>query len=297
MKKIIALLMTMALMMVLTSCGKESAKAEKYCWSCGEAIAKEVAFCSYCGAEVQGNQEVSETTLTTGPSANQKTNTTKKTATKGAPTATQVFPHTHSYSKEVVAATCTENGYTIYTCVCGYTYKDNYTNASHSYTKFICDSCGTIDQANAYKHLVEYVKSNGKASGSSMMLTINVFNDKEFILSYNVQDDILWASCSAIDETSTITTLLSVNDGFYWQEYTYNRTGEKCTLSGFIDPKTFNENSALTYDKYTGFDSGLTAMLDVARAGLAWTIFEMEQYFNEHGVGLSVHALGYMGVL
>ena len=37
--------------------------------------------------------------------------------------------HIHSYTTQVVAPTCTEQGYTIYTCSCGDTYNDNYVNA------------------------------------------------------------------------------------------------------------------------------------------------------------------------
>ena len=37
--------------------------------------------------------------------------------------------HSHSYSSTVVAPTCTEQGYTEYTCSCGASYRDNYTSA------------------------------------------------------------------------------------------------------------------------------------------------------------------------
>ena len=36
--------------------------------------------------------------------------------------------HYHSYTESVVDPTCTEMGYTVYTCSCGYTYEDNYTD-------------------------------------------------------------------------------------------------------------------------------------------------------------------------
>lgn len=36
--------------------------------------------------------------------------------------------HIHSYSKEVVNPTPYEKGYTLYTCACGHSYKDNYTS-------------------------------------------------------------------------------------------------------------------------------------------------------------------------
>lgn len=35
--------------------------------------------------------------------------------------------HKHTYATKVVAATCTANGYTTYTCTCGYSYNDNIT--------------------------------------------------------------------------------------------------------------------------------------------------------------------------
>ncbi len=38
--------------------------------------------------------------------------------------------HVHSYIQKVIEPTCTEKGYTLYTCSCGYSYKDNYQNAT-----------------------------------------------------------------------------------------------------------------------------------------------------------------------
>ena len=38
--------------------------------------------------------------------------------------------HTHSYTKAVTAPTCTEKGYTTYTCSCGYSYAADYVNAN-----------------------------------------------------------------------------------------------------------------------------------------------------------------------
>ena len=40
--------------------------------------------------------------------------------------------HVHNYTEKVVAPTCTENGYTEYTCKCGDTYKDNEGVAKHT---------------------------------------------------------------------------------------------------------------------------------------------------------------------
>lgn len=51
---------------------------------------------------------------------------------------TPTIEHKHSYSAKTVSPSCTENGYTIYTCSCGEEYIDDYVDAAgHSYTKSI----------------------------------------------------------------------------------------------------------------------------------------------------------------
>ena len=46
-------------------------------------------------------------------------------------------PHEHAYTKVVTNPTCTEKGYTTYTCSCGDSYKDDYTDPTgHSFTKY-----------------------------------------------------------------------------------------------------------------------------------------------------------------
>lgn len=39
------------------------------------------------------------------------------------------LPHAHSYAEEVVEPTCTDQGYTLYTCLCGDSYRDNFIDA------------------------------------------------------------------------------------------------------------------------------------------------------------------------
>lgn len=48
--------------------------------------------------------------------------------------------HTHEYTEEVVAPSCTEGGYTVFTCACGDSYNDNPTDAlGHSYEQVVTD--------------------------------------------------------------------------------------------------------------------------------------------------------------
>ena len=52
-------------------------------------------------------------------------------------------PHTHSYKSTVTAPTCTEQGYTSYTCECGDSYVADFVDAKgHSYENGICTTCG-----------------------------------------------------------------------------------------------------------------------------------------------------------
>lgn len=99
----------------------------------------------------------------------------------GYPTAVwdgKVVPHEHDYHSSVTMPTCTEQGFTTYTCnICGDSYKDNSVEAlGHSYENWICTRCGTRDPnapiefndvpANAwYKSAVDYAVANKLMNG------------------------------------------------------------------------------------------------------------------------------------
>ena len=60
--------------------------------------------------------------------------------------------HTHSYTAAVTAPTCTEQGYTTYTCSCGDSYKSDYKDAlGHDYKNGLCTRCGAKDPS-AHTH-------------------------------------------------------------------------------------------------------------------------------------------------
>lgn len=59
---------------------------------------------------------------------------------KKAPVQAQVESsiHTHKYVDTIVPPSCTEKGYTLHTCDCGYEYRDSFTNAQHDYILIEC---------------------------------------------------------------------------------------------------------------------------------------------------------------
>ncbi len=57
-----------------------------------------------------------------------------------------VTPHEHKFEAAVTAPTCTEVGYTTYTCACGETYNsDEVAATGHNYVDGKCSACGVYD--------------------------------------------------------------------------------------------------------------------------------------------------------
>ncbi len=46
-------------------------------------------------------------------------------------------PHEHSYAQTTVTPTCTEKGYTTYTCSCGYSYVSDYMPPEHNWSEWV----------------------------------------------------------------------------------------------------------------------------------------------------------------
>lgn len=157
MKRILAIVLSIVMVFSLCACGDEP-KVEKNCSSCGASISIVAAFCEYCGAAVndtktESNDAASDTSSSTESKTEEKGKPSSSTQTTNNSTETSDHSettHRHSYSIKVTLATCTEKGYTTYICSCGDTYKDNYTDPSHSYTNYKCTKCGKFDKLLAY---------------------------------------------------------------------------------------------------------------------------------------------------
>ena len=76
--------------------------------------------------------------------------------------------HTHKYEIEVTAPTCTEEGYTTYTCACGATERKDYVSATgHAYENNVCRNCGDKQITVA----APKVKASNKASTGKISLS------------------------------------------------------------------------------------------------------------------------------
>ena len=105
---------------------------------------------------------------------------------RGYPTAAWVpAAHEHSYTAVVTPPTCTEKGYTTYTCACGDSYKKDFVSAlGHDFKDGTCTRCGASDpnykpvdptpeatftdvsETAWYKNSVDYAVEHGLMNGT-----------------------------------------------------------------------------------------------------------------------------------
>lgn len=170
--------------------------------------------------------------------------------------------HTHSYTKVVTEPTCTERGYTTYTCSCGYSYVDDYVNAK-GHTEVVdpavaatcektgltegkhCSVCNEVLVAQKETPKTEHKFSNGKCSvcGAAdpnyVAPVVNPFKDVK--KGDPFYDEIFWAYGNSIingDDTGNY----NPNDGITRAQIVmilWNAAGneEASKPSGFADVK------------------------------------------------------------
>ena len=97
-----------------------------HCWDCIRCDERRTENCTFTGTVTKEPTEEAAgvKTFTCGVCGNSYTESIPK------------LDHEHSYTSKVVAPTCTEGGYTEYTCACGHSYKANETAAlGHDFEK------------------------------------------------------------------------------------------------------------------------------------------------------------------
>lgn len=124
MKKTVLLFLAIFMCFILIACDSQD-NATITCVNCGEKNATTAKFCQSCGKAVSSSNNKEDTTDTKEDGSNSNTDTQK--------------PHEHSFKSTVTEPTCTATGYTTYTCECGTTYKDDYTDAAgHKWNEATC---------------------------------------------------------------------------------------------------------------------------------------------------------------
>jgi len=163
----------------------------------------------------------------------------------------------HDYKAAVTEPTCTENGYTEYTCHCGECYTDDYTDKlGHSFTSYVsngdasCTEDGTetakCDRCDVKDTRVEKDSANGHKAGNWVVLKEATFKEEGEQARYcNI--------CSELLEIQKIPVVVinrfpDVPDDAWYAEGVYY-----CASKGYItgtDAGTFNPNGKLTREQF-----------------------------------------------
>lgn len=310
MKNVLAIILSIIMSFSFVACGK----AEKYCSSCGEGISKNVAFCEHCGASVQvidddiecnssqlkddvSNDTNSSETQTSAeiskPIETSKPSETSKPIESSKPAETINPPtpaHTHSYSKKVTTPTCIEQGYTTYTCSCGDSYISDYTNiTSHSYSKYVCTMCGTVDKTNAYEYFKEWVKANGTQNGENIDYIFEGKNNSAKNMGVRYSADLDSVNIWLFDATSGRNVFFAI----YLDDYYYGFTFADDRIYGYINASTYTKNTTISYNGSQCSVLEPTQYLSTAQSSLNLVLVYFRGFLEDNNLGITLADLGF----
>lgn len=108
----------------------------------------------------------------------------------------------HSYTSKVTTPTCTAQGYTTYTCSCGHSYKDNYVDATgHNYSGGKCVSCGKEDPSLSADSPTISLKEIKSTAGTTIRVPLMISNNPGIV-----------SASITITYDETVMTLVEIED-------------------------------------------------------------------------------------
>lgn len=118
--------------------------------------------------------------------------------------------HQHSYTSNIIAPTCTEQGYTEHTCACGDNYKDTYVDATgHNYVNNVCTVCGAVRSVPCTGIALDKAELTFNGEGTQTLVATVTPSD--------TTDEIAWASSNpavaSITIENNICTVHSLTNG------------------------------------------------------------------------------------
>ncbi len=201
-------------------------------------------------------------------------------------TADEVAAKGHAYSQAVTAPTCTEQGYTTYTCSCGHSYVGDYINPSHTYSNYVCGKCGSIDKSHAYEYLVSYINQNGTANGTQMIIK-DYSQATTFELLYDEQAGYASILQYFYSGDQFFFSSVDLDANYYYTSF------NNCKVTGFLNAETFTANSAISYTDYQGQISSKQDMINLARIACCDMVGWLSWYLSENNVGITIADLGF----
>ena len=209
--------------------------------------------------------------------------------------------HTHSYAEKIVEPTCFEKGYTIYTCSCGDSYKDDWTNTyeHHNFENYECTVCGITP----FDYYIDWIKENGSFDENhyefkypNITDIAGLENTQIEVLYYpprDTSDEYIALTCYDFDTEIYTWIDLFCNDA---EAYCMSGNDTYFDISTYIDITTFTTNTSIVPDKYEGGSYTYSSALECAQTEIALTILMHDRSMYDAGVGVSVVDLGFYSI-
>ena len=325
MKRLIGLLISVVMLLLITACGNknetvdtqtnitsttsstvESSKTDSSSTISSIVESPETNNSSTTSSRVE-NLETNENTTSSTNNTTESNNTQNTSSTNDV----QETVHKHSYSKNVTSPTCTKQGYTTYTCSCGKSYTEDYTEPTHSYSNHICSKCGVVEPSYSYEYLADWIKKTDNTS-----VTLKDYDGRySYRLSYDPSQDSLFlkqeftesehnvAANFSYDSSGYVKVYLNEKNQkfdyyYYWyaiyrkfNPYTYNKMD--LGIEGVIDGNEYT-GSSLDYTRITGSEKQAAYdNLKEARRMINNLLNLLGDYLEKNIPGITLEGLGF----
>ena len=175
-------------------------------------------------------------------------------------------PHEHNYTETVTSATCSQEGFTTYTCECGDTYNGTETTPKIAHSGY--EKC-SVCNFDFFEGLKSLITENGRASSSA---GITIYDGKVTTDGNNTMTP--YVSYDRGKEEIQVVSIYEMADGFLGEfifiltiphpsngealkdcEYSYVFGNDNATAIGLLNAKTFSTyTNSLTETVSSGFN-------------------------------------------
>lgn len=208
--------------------------------------------------------------------------------------------HAHYYTQKIVEPTCFAKGYTIYTCSCGDSYKDDFVDTiNHNFDNYECIACGV----NPFDYYVEWIKGNGTFNENHYefkypnITNIDGLENTEIkVLYYPHRDtsvEYIALTCYDVDTEVSTWVTLTYN---YDKAYCMSGNDTYFDIGTYIDIATFTTKTPIEPDEYEEGTFTYLSAVEYARTEIALTILMHDRSMYNAGVGVSIVDLGFYSI-
>lgn len=155
----------------------------------------------------------------------------------------------------------------------------------------MCSECETVDKEHAYEYLKWLLLEYGTVNGKYAFLEY-VDNATRCSITYNYSKDYIFVSGMNNLDTETIE-----DDGYiavYLNDFQYESAygDDFCVAYGYLDPKTFNDNSPIQCSDYVGPDNYESWFMEKTRLSVVWIVAFLDDYLKQCIPEITIEDLG-----